>query len=198
VNIQRSLAELSPHSEAQRRLQERVIQIAGEGLAARQLAPLQAAGSTPMPLLITIVLWLCIIFGSFALFTSPNTTVITTFFLGVVSTSIAIFLILEMNTPLGGDYRCLARAGARGAHHAWPVVAENPRRNRRPRLSTASVIFADIGECGVKLAAYGPGGSDRPQLKACCERICPRDAWYDASLRLWRERVPIVLASASV
>jgi uncharacterized membrane protein len=68
----------------------------------RELALLQAAGSTPMPLQITLVLWLCIIFGSFALFTSPNTTVATTFFLGAVSTCIAIFLILEMNTPLGG------------------------------------------------------------------------------------------------
>ncbi|MGV2290738.1 hypothetical protein AAHK20_18630 [Trinickia sp. YCB016] len=100
--IQRRLAELSPHSEAQRQLQARAIQIAGEGLAMRELALLQAVGSTPMPLLITLVLWLCIIFGSFGLFTSPNTTVATTFFLGAVSTSIAIFLILEMNTPLGG------------------------------------------------------------------------------------------------
>jgi hypothetical protein len=100
--IQRRLAELSPRSEAQRRLQAGAIQIAGEGLAMRELALLQASGSTPMPLLITLVLWLCIIFGSFGLFTSPNTTVITTFFLGAVSTSIAIFLILEMNTPLGG------------------------------------------------------------------------------------------------
>jgi hypothetical protein len=101
-NIQRKLAELAPHSEEQRRLQGRAIQIAGEGLAMRELALLQAAGSTPMPLLITLVLWLCIIFGSFGLFTSPNATVITTFFLGAVSTSIAIFLILEMNTPIGG------------------------------------------------------------------------------------------------
>ena len=101
-NIQRRLAELSPHSEAQRRLQAGAIQIAGQGLAMRELALLQAAGSTPMPLLITLVLWLCIIFGSFGLFTSPNPTVTTTIFLGAVSTSIAIFLILEMNTPLGG------------------------------------------------------------------------------------------------
>jgi hypothetical protein len=71
-------------------------------VAIRELALLQAAGSTPMPLLITLVLWLCIIFGSFGLFTSPNATVTTTFFLGAISTSIAIFLILEMNTPLGG------------------------------------------------------------------------------------------------
>jgi hypothetical protein len=101
-NIQRRLAELSPHSEAQRRLQASAIQIAGEVLAMRELALLQAAGSTPMPLLITLVLWLCIIFGSFGLFTSPNMTVTTTFLLGAVSTSIAIFLILEMSTPLGG------------------------------------------------------------------------------------------------
>ncbi|MEX3940014.1 hypothetical protein AB4Y44_10785 [Paraburkholderia sp. BR10937] len=101
-NIQRKLAELSPTSETQRRLQSRAIQIAGDVLAMRELALLQAAGSTPMPLLLTLVLWLCIIFGSFGLFTSPNATVVITFFLGAISTSIAIFLILEMNTPLGG------------------------------------------------------------------------------------------------
>ena len=101
-NIQRKLAELSPHGETQQRLQARAIQITGEVLAMRELALLQAAGSTPMPLLITLVLWLCIIFGSFGLFTSPNTTVTTTFFLGAISTSIAIFLIQEMNTPFGG------------------------------------------------------------------------------------------------
>jgi hypothetical protein len=101
-NIQRRLAELSPQSETQRRLQAHAIQIAGEVLAMRELALLQAAGSTPMPLLVTLVLWLCIIFGSFGLIASPNTTVATTFFLGAVSTSIAIFLILEMNTPFGG------------------------------------------------------------------------------------------------
>ncbi|MEX3914806.1 hypothetical protein AB4Y36_26115 [Paraburkholderia sp. BR10936] len=101
-NIQRRLAQLSPNSETQRRLQARAIQIAGDVLAMRELALLQAAGSTPMPLLLTLVLWLCIIFGSFGLFTSPNTTVVITFFLGAISTSIAIFLILEMNTPLGG------------------------------------------------------------------------------------------------
>jgi len=100
--IQRRLAELSPHSDAQRQLQTHAIQIAGEVLAMRELALLQAAGSTPMPLLITLVLWLCIIFGSFGLITPPNSTVTTIFFLGAVSTSIAIFLILEMNTPFGG------------------------------------------------------------------------------------------------
>jgi hypothetical protein len=101
-NIQRRLEDLSPYSESQRRLQARAIQIAGEVLAMRELALLQAAGSTPLPLLLTLVLWLCIIFGSFGLLTSPNATVVTTFFLGAVSTSIAIFLIQEMNTPLSG------------------------------------------------------------------------------------------------
>jgi hypothetical protein len=101
-NIERKLTELTPQNESQRQLQTRALQIAGEVLAMRELALLQAAGSTPLALLITLMLWLCIIFGSFGLFTAPNTTVTGTFFLAALSTSIAIFLIQEMNTPFGG------------------------------------------------------------------------------------------------
>jgi hypothetical protein len=56
-------------------------------------------------LLIALVLWLSIIFGAFGLFAPFNGTVIATLFLGAVSTSGAIFLIEEMNTPLDGLIR---------------------------------------------------------------------------------------------
>ncbi|QCP52998.1 DUF4239 domain-containing protein [Trinickia violacea] len=101
-SIQHKLEELSPHSDAQRQLQARAVQIGDEVLAARQLTMLQAEGSTPAPLLICLVLWLAIIFCSFGLFAPANPTVIFGLLLGALSTSVAIFLILEMNTPLAG------------------------------------------------------------------------------------------------
>jgi hypothetical protein len=48
------------------------------------------------------VLWLSIIFSAFGLFAPANATVIFGLLLGALSTSAAIFLILEMNTPLVG------------------------------------------------------------------------------------------------
>jgi len=100
--IERKLEALSPQSDTQRRLQARAIEMADNALVARELGLLQAAGTTPAPLLVTLVLWLCIIFGAFGLFTPPNATVAIALFLGALSTSVAIFLILEMNTPLEG------------------------------------------------------------------------------------------------
>ncbi|WP_028221115.1 bestrophin-like domain [Paraburkholderia oxyphila] len=101
-NFERKLEELSPQNDLQRRLQARAIEMADNVLAIRELGLLQAVGSTPTPLLITLVLWLCIIFGAFGLFTPPNATVAIALLLGALSTSGAIFLILEMNTPLEG------------------------------------------------------------------------------------------------
>lgn len=101
-SLERKLEELSPQNDLQRRLQARAIEIADNAIAVRALGLLQAAGSTPTALLVTLVLWLCIIFGAFGLFTPPNATVIIALLLGALSTSGAIFLILEMNTPLNG------------------------------------------------------------------------------------------------
>ena len=102
VSLQRKLEELSPRTEAQRQLQANAIQIAAEVLATRRLALLQAVGSVPIPLLIILVLWLSIIFGAFGTFAPPNGTVIAALLLGALSASAAIFLILEMNSPLDG------------------------------------------------------------------------------------------------
>lgn len=100
--LELKLGALSPRSDAQRQLQARAIQIVNDVVAARQLTMLQSMGSTPAPLLICLVFWLCIIFCSFGLFASANATVIFGLFLGALSTSCAILLILEMNTPLDG------------------------------------------------------------------------------------------------
>ncbi|SIT38111.1 conserved membrane hypothetical protein [Paraburkholderia ribeironis] len=100
--LQHKLEELSPHNAMQRQLQASAIGIADEVLAVRRLALLQSVGALPMALLVMLVVWLSIIFGAFGMFGPFNVTVVAAFFLGAVSTSGAIFLILEMNTPLDG------------------------------------------------------------------------------------------------
>ena len=100
--FERKLAQLTPTTPAQAQLQTRALQISDDVFAARWLAVLQKRGSIPMPLLVVLVFWLAIIFGTFGLFAPHNGTVIFFFLLCALSASGAIFLILEMDTPLDG------------------------------------------------------------------------------------------------
>ncbi len=112
--LQREIEALSPTSDAQRELRDRAIQIADNMVAVRWLALLQDKGSVPIALLVVLVFWLAIIFGAFGMFAPPNGTIVVALFLGALSTSGAIFLILEMNTPLDGVVR-ISLAPLRGA-----------------------------------------------------------------------------------
>jgi hypothetical protein len=104
-DFQRQLENLSPHDAAQSRLQAKALQIVDEVFTARWLALLQEKSSIPIPLLVVLVLWLAIIFGTFGLFAPRNGTTMTVLVLGALSTAGAIFMILEMNTPLDGVVR---------------------------------------------------------------------------------------------
>ncbi|EIM93492.1 hypothetical protein WQE_49268, partial [Paraburkholderia hospita] len=104
-DFQRQLEKLSPHDAAQSRLQAKALQIVDEVFTARWLALLQEKSSIPIPLLVVLVVWLAIIFGTFGLFAPRNGTTITVLVLGALSTAGAIFMILEMNTPLDGVVR---------------------------------------------------------------------------------------------
>jgi hypothetical protein len=58
--------------------------------------------SIPVPFLVVLVFWLCIIFASFGLFAPRNGTVIAAFFVCALSVSGAIFLILELDQSFEG------------------------------------------------------------------------------------------------
>ena len=100
--LQRQVEALSPRTDMQRQLQARALQIVDDVLATRWLALLQQTGSIPVPLLVVLVSWLAILFGTFGLFAPRNATVITCLLISAVSVSGAIFIILEMNHPLQG------------------------------------------------------------------------------------------------
>jgi len=101
-DFQRSIAALKPADASQRELQQRALDISDEVFTARWLALMQKGGTIPMTLLVVLVSWLCVIFGTFGLFAPRNGTVLFFFLLCALSASGAIFVILEMDTPLTG------------------------------------------------------------------------------------------------
>jgi len=104
-DFQRQVEQLAPRNDTQRNLQAHALQIVDDVLATRWLALLQQTGSIPTPLLVILVSWLAILFGTFGLFAPRNGTTMTVLVMCALSTSGAIFLIMEMNEPLSGIVR---------------------------------------------------------------------------------------------
>ena len=65
----------------------------------------QAVPSIPRPLLIAVGLWLVVIFLFFSLLAPPNATTTVALVAAAVSVAVAIFLIMELDQPLGGMIR---------------------------------------------------------------------------------------------
>lgn len=100
--LQQKIQELTPGNDVQRALKANALQIVDVIFAARWLTLLQANGSIPYALLVVLVTWLSIIFGTFGLFGPRNGTIIAALLMCALSTSGAIFLIEELSRPLEG------------------------------------------------------------------------------------------------
>ncbi len=96
------IQELEPNNNSKRSLQARVLSAVADLAQARLSLFTQAHDSIPAPFLAILVFWLAIIFASFGLFVRVNPIVIITFFVGTLSVTGSIFLILEMDQPLAG------------------------------------------------------------------------------------------------
>ena len=94
--------ELEPNNDAKRALQARVLNAISDLSQSRLGLFVQVHDSIPTPFLAILIFWLAFIFVSFGLFVRPNPIVIVTFFVGALSVSGAIFLILEMDQPFAG------------------------------------------------------------------------------------------------
>ncbi|MFM0497261.1 DUF4239 domain-containing protein [Paraburkholderia caledonica] len=104
-DIQRMVEGLSPQNAMQRELKTRALLLVDEVFATRWLAILKEKVPLPMPLLVALVFWLVAIFGTFGLYAPRNGTTIAVLLVCALSTSGAIFLILELNSPLNGVVR---------------------------------------------------------------------------------------------
>ena len=100
--IQEKLREQSPRNESQRQLHSQALQAAAELAQARWLLIEQTQSQLPKAFLIILIFWLITLFVSFGMLAPRNSTVIGVLIVCAVSVSGAIFLILEMNTPLTG------------------------------------------------------------------------------------------------
>jgi nitric oxide reductase large subunit len=58
-----------------------------------------------MPFLVVLVFWLSMVFFGIHLFIAPSRIVIASMFVGALCLSAAIFLILQLNSPLEGLMR---------------------------------------------------------------------------------------------
>lgn len=97
-----STEALSPTSDVQKELRNRALAEAFDIGRTSLLLFGNLGSAIPTPFLVALVFWLCIIFASYGLFAPRNTTVIAVLGLCALSVSVAIFLILELDRPVGG------------------------------------------------------------------------------------------------
>ena len=100
-----AIEALSTQSEAQRALRSQALNTARSVDRTRALLFGNLGTSIPMPFLTVLVFWLCIIFASFGLFAPRNATVTIVLGICALSVSGAIFLILELDRPIGGLFQ---------------------------------------------------------------------------------------------
>jgi hypothetical protein len=100
--VQDKLGELMPKNDAQRQVLAQSQQIVYELSQTRWLVFEEAQGQLPVPFLLILIFWLVLLFVSFGLFAPHNLMSVTVLFVVACSLSTAIFLILELNQPLGG------------------------------------------------------------------------------------------------
>lgn len=100
--IQDKLWALSPATDAQRWLQSRAVQLAGDLSEARARLLQQIDSGIQWPFLAILVFWLALIFASFGLFAPRNATVIVALFACSLSVAGAIYLILQLDQPYSG------------------------------------------------------------------------------------------------
>lgn len=101
--VQDKLRHLSPRNDAQRQLQSRAIQVAGDVADTRWLLYTQVGQSSiQTPFFVLLVFWLVIIFGSFGLFSPRNATVAIVLLVCIISATGSLYLILELDQPYHG------------------------------------------------------------------------------------------------
>lgn len=100
--IQARLRDLASQTNAQRQLLSQSLQLSNDLALSRWLIVETSQRELPHPFLVVLLLWLVILYTCYGLIAPKNGTVRVVLFISALSIAGAIFLILEMNTPLGG------------------------------------------------------------------------------------------------
>ncbi len=104
-DVERKLRALTPRDESQRAIQSQALQITNEVQQLRWLLFEQTQQSLPTLFLVILILWLAILYFGFGLLAPRHATTVAALLVCALCVSGAIFLILEMSTPLGGVIR---------------------------------------------------------------------------------------------
>jgi len=99
------IQELSPAGEAQRAAKEQALNILFDIGQTRWLTFEQESNSASVPILVVVTSWLTITFICFGLFAPRNAVAIFTLIVCATAVSGAIFLTLELYSPLNGLIR---------------------------------------------------------------------------------------------
>ncbi len=105
VALLAAMQRLSPRDETQRILKAQIMTEAMDLGEIRMLLLAQMVPSIPRPLLIAVAFWLVVTFLIFSLLAPPNATTMLSLMIAAVSVAAAVFLILELDQPLGGLIR---------------------------------------------------------------------------------------------
>lgn len=108
------IEDLSPKDDARRLLKSQALSMATNLGQTRWLMYEQNVTAVSMPLIVTVVFWLTVIFLGCGLLAHPNTTLIVTMLVSALSVSGATFLILGMYSPYRGLI-CISDAPLRAA-----------------------------------------------------------------------------------
>ncbi len=96
------LRELTPQNDLQREFQSEALQICREMLQTRWLTLERAQMQMPTVFRVVLLFWFSILAVCIGLLAPPNKTVLAAVVICAISVGGAIFLIEEMNNPLGG------------------------------------------------------------------------------------------------
>jgi hypothetical protein len=103
--LQNRLSTLEAHSANQRWLQSEAQRLTTAVVGSRWLLVERVLFGIPIPLLMLVVFWLCLLFMSFGLFAPPNATVTVALFLCALAVAGAVQMVLDLNRPFVGSVR---------------------------------------------------------------------------------------------
>jgi hypothetical protein len=104
-DVQDKILALTPTNDRQRYLQAQALQLTGAITAMSWQLGQEAVSKSPFPVVVMMMFWFIIIFGSFGLFAPRNMTAITAIFLCAVGIGTAIRMTTELQTPFSGLIR---------------------------------------------------------------------------------------------
>ena len=107
-DIEAQILRLAPQSEEQRWYKAEALKLTEEVLKTRWKLLSSRSGAVPRAFIAVVIFWLTATFASFGLYAPRNGTVLSVLFIASVSVSAAMFLILELDSPLDGIIKVTA------------------------------------------------------------------------------------------